>query len=481
MNQCRKCRRLLCNHVPQCIYCKNGESEPLKFEPPSITETTVIYTDEIVIDGQAYQIIKPLGRGGFGTVVEVHGTVENERFAMKAPLVFDEIFTNNRGNDPEKLEQSRKSIKKEIEMINRYCDETYLHFPRIGKVTPDSRTGHPPFPVILMELAEGTLDNLIQFEKKGGQLPGSEKDKIIKGIVNAVANLHEKGVLHRDLSPGNIFMVNRGKRISYVLGDFGASKKLHVPKDRRLTSVPVGQPYYFDPGRLVGGPGYNNDDRIDIFSLAVIISEIVIGKYWRDFFDDNVSFFTPFDFENEFLLEHGPAYIDKNLLQILCRAVKKDLEMRYFTIGDFRRDVFRVLGRDWTPDPVLTGPVDITEILRPVTKTIPFAFTLKLPYRKEKKTMQICHETYNISGNGQVALRNFRGGDIVIEDVKPRYVKIKGTSLYDGSIHGNAVRLNFNNKKFEEALRIIASIHDHLRGELHFKGIMEVSGIMETR
>ena len=76
----------------------------------------------------------------------------------------------------------------------------------------------------------------------------------------------------------------------------------------------------------------------------------------------------------------------------------------------------------------------------------------------------------------KIELSHFLGGKIEFSDFTPRRVKVENTSLYSVSATGNAVLLNFKKNKFSRLLDPVVHIQKGLKGELHFKGTLEIIG-----
>ncbi|MGD2086889.1 MAG: protein kinase [Candidatus Aminicenantes bacterium] len=327
MKQCKRCYRFLSDIIDRCLYCKHTELKQLDFISSPLNDVIEIYFHDIVVDDQAYNIIKLLGKGGFGTVIQVSDPTDKKLYAMKVPLIFDEIFTNKKGNQEEEIKRSQKFLEKEIELFLKYRDETFLCFYKKGTARSSLRGKTVSFPVLIMELAQGTVKDIIKYEKESNKVSEDEKVKIIREIVNSISNLHGKGVLHRDLSPDNLFVVDRGGRISYVLGDLGACKDLYKDYSKGISSeILLGHRPYIDPCRFY--KEYKNDHRNDVYSLGIIITEILLGKFWPDFLKiEDIPHVLNFDFENEFLLRYGIKFIrDQEIIEVLRKALKKDIK-----------------------------------------------------------------------------------------------------------------------------------------------------------
>jgi serine/threonine-protein kinase len=137
-------------------------------------------------------------------------------------------------------------------------------------VTPDG------IPFIVMELLEG--QDLGKFLAARGRLTVAETAEIIGQVCKALARAHERGIVHRDIKPDNIFLCAGFEGETFVkLLDFGIAKA-----DARLggssgtkTGAMIGTPFYMSPEQIVGAKTI--DWRTDLWSLGIVGYECVVG------------------------------------------------------------------------------------------------------------------------------------------------------------------------------------------------------------
>ncbi len=141
MKQCRGCQRFLGNATTVCPYCSHSESYPLSMYLMRNEELSnyEIYAGSFLIDGEEYKVIGIIGQGGHGIVLELEASSGNH-YALKVPLIFNQCFTNNRGNRKSVLALSQKYILHEIEILNKIKSEALLAILYAGEV--ECRTGN---------------------------------------------------------------------------------------------------------------------------------------------------------------------------------------------------------------------------------------------------------------------------------------------------------------------------------------------------
>jgi serine/threonine-protein kinase len=191
--------------------------------------------------------------------------------------------------------------------------------------------GEPGQVYMVMEWVEGRLLRKVLAESR--KLPIERARAIIIAICDALDYIHRNGVVHRDLKPENI-MIDGEDRIKLI--DFGIAGKAGA---RRLTfgkfSQIAGTPDYISPEQVKGKRG---DGRSDIYSLGVILYELVTGA-------------TPFSGPNPFTvmndrLVNNPVpprelnpEISPQLQEAIYRAMEREPQNRYSTANEFAWDL----------------------------------------------------------------------------------------------------------------------------------------------
>lgn len=196
--------------------------------------------------GRRYQITRRLGQGGFGQVYEARDTLLGRDVALKVVG----------SPSPEQ----RERFLREAQAVARL---DHPHIVRIWDVGVDADTLF-----IVQELLRGApLDAVI---RQRSPLPPKVALEILLQVGDALAFAHGAGVVHRDVKPGNIFVL---EPLSARLLDFGIAK---VSDQSNLTqNAAIGTPYYAAPEQLLGTPV---DLRADIYAFGAVAFEVWSGQ-----------------------------------------------------------------------------------------------------------------------------------------------------------------------------------------------------------
>lgn len=348
MRQCQNCRRFLGSGATECRYCSSSNHQPLTFSPSDFNQLDnfKIFPDTISINGAEYKIGKPIGQGGHGIVLEVISP-DQTTLALKVPLRFNEHFTNNQGNRKTTLELSEKYISHEIRMLRQIVSPALIQICFTGNVSCEYRGKSCQFPAILMEMGQCSLKDIIDMEMESQlEVPYEEKKEMIRQLSSNIEKLHEKNIVHRDLSPHNIFLVDRNGRIQYVLADFGTSKPAIQFQDRSSTTRMAFHDRYVDPTLFVHN-NYRYNFRLDLYQLGIIFTEIWMGEYWiTSDADTSISDLRTVDFENEFLVKFASNEIPQPLIETIRKATTLKLNRRYPSTKEFREAFTSVLAHE---------------------------------------------------------------------------------------------------------------------------------------
>ncbi|HSB20177.1 MAG TPA: protein kinase [Anaeromyxobacteraceae bacterium] len=190
-----------------------------------------------------FELVREIGRGGFGVVWEARDRELGRAVAFKAVRA-----AGPAGRREERLLQ-------EAELAAR------LSHPNIVTLHDVGRSEHGPY--LVLELLRGrTLADALA----RGALPPREAIRVGVEVAGALAHAHARGVVHRDLKPGNVFLQDQGP--AKVL-DFGLAHAFGRRKEDG------GTPDYMAPEQCRGAP---EDERTDVFALGVILYRSLTGE-----------------------------------------------------------------------------------------------------------------------------------------------------------------------------------------------------------
>src|SRR5262245_31116575 len=268
-----------------------------------------------------FEIRKALGSGGMGEIFESYDTELQRIVAIK-------VLASKHIED----ETMKQRFLREARMASQ------LNHPNIATIHEIGEAAGNPY--IVMEYVEGqTLADRLD----AGPLTLREIIDIGAQAAEALAEAHERGVLHRDIKSANIMITRRGK---VKVLDFGLAKPLPVlkrqPSKARLTEsgVLLGTVSYMSPEQATGRGEVTH--LADIFSLGVVLYEMTTGRL-------------PFDGETYFqtieaIKKRTPPQIKKHrkdapdaLVIVIEQTLKKDPTQRYQLAADIARDLRAVL------------------------------------------------------------------------------------------------------------------------------------------
>jgi eukaryotic-like serine/threonine-protein kinase len=204
-------------------------------------------------DVAGYRIVELIGRGGMG---EVYRAVQRSIGAQVAI----KVLSHDHARDPEVAE--RFVVEARIPNLVRH--DGLVNVLSLG-VLPDGR------PYQLMEHLTGA--SLAELIRRRGALPPGTLCEWLREALRALAALHVRGIVHRDVKPSNLFVTASGR---LKLLDFGIAK-LVEPGGRNLTRTGhlLGTVEYMAPEQAAGEPV---DPRADLFALGVVLFEGVTGR-----------------------------------------------------------------------------------------------------------------------------------------------------------------------------------------------------------
>jgi serine/threonine protein kinase len=232
----------------------NGDFRPFisgSTNLPAADEAGKLQPGELLGD---YEIISLLGVGGMGFVYKARHRVLNKIYALKT-LNYEKVN-----------EIAWRRLQLEAQAIARMNHPNIIAIHNLGL-----HDGVLPFYV--MDLLEG--ENLADVLTRAGALSLEDALPVFVGVASGLGYAHKKGIIHRDIKPGNIFLLKEkdatGSRVKLV--DFGIAKLSGVEAEvQNLTTAGeiFGSPYYMSPEHC---DGKRIDARSDIYSLGCTFFE----------------------------------------------------------------------------------------------------------------------------------------------------------------------------------------------------------------
>ena len=222
--------------------------------------------NRININNKEYNIIKELGKNGFGRVIQVSSNSDNKNYAVKVIPITEET------------KDQFKNIQNEVDILSKLNCNNIVKYYNSSK---DENNIH-----ILMEYCpENNLRNFInEYIKNKTFIKENIIKNIIKQICLGLKEIHNKKIIHRDLKPENIFI---NENMDIKIGGFGLSKQLKSYKEYELYNSKAGAEDYIAPEIKFKGI-YN--EKSDMWSLGCIIYELfTLNIYYKDNFMDQVT------------------------------------------------------------------------------------------------------------------------------------------------------------------------------------------------
>ncbi len=308
----------------KCPKCNTDNPDTLKFcgecgtQLPSIKDVEVTETMETpkeeLTTGSTfagrYQIIEELGRGGMGRVYKTIDTKIKEKIALK--LIKPEIAKDKKTIErfSNELRLARKIRHKNICQMFDLGEDRGTHF-------------------ITMEFVEG--QDLKKLIRQSGQLAIGTTIKIAKQVCDGLAEAHTSGVVHRDLKPSNIMIDDDGNA---RIMDFGIARSLEA-KGITGAGVMIGTPEYMSPEQV---EGKEVDQRSDVYSLGVILYEMIAGKVP---FEGDTAISIAMKHKSEIPKDPKEynAQISDDLSKLIVKCLEKAKERRYQNAGEVKAEL----------------------------------------------------------------------------------------------------------------------------------------------
>src|SRR5688572_17756924 len=208
-----------------------------------------------LVDGR-YRIDAQIGEGGMGVVYRALHIALNKTLALK-------VLRGEMAKDAEVVQR----FIQEAQAATSIGHENIIDINDFGRL-PDGTV------YFVMEYLNGLpLNDLI---KRGGSIPVGQAVEIIRQIAGALGTAHQRGIIHRDMKPDNVYIVPRGETQNFVkVLDFGIAKVGGASNKLTRTGMVFGTPHYMSPEQAAG---QSVDARTDIYALGVIMYEMFTGR-----------------------------------------------------------------------------------------------------------------------------------------------------------------------------------------------------------
>jgi serine/threonine protein kinase len=308
-------------------------AEPDRLRAEQLARTSTITTTAPIFPRQAitlgpgsrlgpYEIVSALGAGGMGEVFRARDTRLGREVAVK-------ILTAAHAGDPDSV----RRFEKEARAVASLSHPNVVPLFDIGE-----QSG------VRYAVSEYVSGETLRARLKQGPLPAAEAADVAAQIAEGLSAAHEKGFVHRDIKPENIVLARPGfprildfglaKRSAAMMGISGSEDEVTQSAFLTEPGVIAGTVGYMSPEQVRGEPV---DGRSDIFSLGVVLWEMVTGR--RPFSGDS-----PVETLSAILQDQPPpdpalADLPSEFERVLRRSLEKRPDDRYQSAAELARDL----------------------------------------------------------------------------------------------------------------------------------------------
>ncbi len=268
-----------------------------------------------------YEILEIIGTGAHGRVARAHDPMIGRLVAIK--LFPKELASGT----------ARQRFLQEARVVGQLSHHSIITLHDMG-IDEATQT-----PYLVMEFLEGQpLDRILD----KGSVPFPKACAWAAEVASALGVAHRKGVIHGDVKPANMLITDNGR---VKLMDFGMARL--ASRDSAGTPL-LGTPAYWCPEQIVGKP---QDARSDLFSLGVVLYEMVTGK--RPFDADSLQGICGRVLSSTPLPpSHANPSVPAGLDAVIARCLAKDPAARYATAEALAEELYPLARRKTTPVPV---------------------------------------------------------------------------------------------------------------------------------
>jgi len=309
-----KCPKCHSDNPSDSGFCSKCGTQLLPSEEISAPTETIEAAKEELTTGstfaERYQIIEELGKGGMGKVYKALDKEIDGKVALK--LIKPEVAADK---------NTIKRFRNELKMAR---DIAHKNVCRMYDLNREEGSYY-----ITMEYVPG--EDLKSFIRRSGQLAVGTTLRIAKEVCEGLSEAHKLGVVHRDLKPSNIMIDKEGNA---RIMDFGIARSI-AGKGITGAGVMIGTPEYMSPEQV---EGKEVDQRSDIYSLGVILYEMVTGRVP---FEGDTPLSIAVKQKTEIPKEPRElnTQIPEDLSRVILRCMEKDKEKRYQSAGEVRSEL----------------------------------------------------------------------------------------------------------------------------------------------
>ena len=289
-----------------------------------------------------YEVVSELGRGSMGVVYEGFDPVIGRRIAIKTMLT--------EGLTSQEFQEFKARFQREAQAAG------VLSHPNIVNVFDYGEDSGILY--LIMEYLEGkSLEKLVEEQ---GMLPIQTIIPMYDQVCSALDHAHQHSVVHRDIKPANIMILHNGL---VKVTDFGIAKMMSMGMTQ--AGQVLGTPNYMSPEQV---KGRQVDGRSDIFSLGIILYDLVTGE--MPFGGQNITtVIYKIINENPIPPRELDATIHPGLSYVICKALAKNPDERYQTCRELADDLknFKYLAGPASPSATImvkVPPLPSTDLER---------------------------------------------------------------------------------------------------------------------
>ena len=259
-----------------------------------------------------YRIVERLGQGGMGVVYKAFDPQIERTVAIK-------VISSQRFDDPELRERFFREARA----------AGGLTHPNIVVIYDLGEEAGQPY--LAMEFVDGTTMDALMYGAE--PFPISRRIALLLDVCEGLAYAHNRGIIHRDVKPGNIMVTRAG---SAKILDFGLARL--ISSDLTRSNLMLGTMNYMAPEQI---RGQSIDHRVDIFAVGVVMYELFTRQ--RPFEGESLAsaIYKVLEEDPPLVHECNPS-VPQELGSIVARALAKDRDQRYARMEDLARDLLAV-------------------------------------------------------------------------------------------------------------------------------------------